>query len=1119
MSCCGQPNKKRRVDIPNSDLIRLRLSDDEKKYYSELFFNHSVNNGTVAKDKFPDLMGLLGTDIACSFAMRIFDTFSADGKTIKLEEYLKYIDVYHHGNDKERCLITYRFMDVNNDNKVDFKEFENYINLINNAIKRVHPGAEDDLLSTKEIQLLFNKISNNKQFFSYSDFEVVYYKKPLLLSWVDYFKNNDHELLGFINKNVKTLIVLLERFNGNMSKILENILQLNGKTFNFTGAIIEISKYCKAIELRRKELLKKNSFNIRNIFDNLGKSSDINVAHHNQKHIINARNKFSGVPRTAFSGGMNKKFEFSDKHVYQGSNLDLFEKHEVPIVNHDIVDPMDNTYGRFQTPVERGKSITNFGGSRKFSTNKFDDFNLYSEGLATDSNNIKNQMQHLKKRIIDDNYKDEDDYVDDDIVVEEESAAEESNTKTFDNHKRIDYIGGSNKSNVISSIDDMLYDQNSRPVSTSHLLIKSNNAISEVSKGVNINNSVSNSTENIVKSMTNDVQNQNLTKRQSQYLYNQVKEDDDIDNEMRDVNSERGVETDKIDDLQNKALFKNEANYEEKYSKSFHGSQSPSPNIIVKPSPVINEIKMDVLDDNITFKQPTVVVTKVVNDEPAFVKSKFKPIENLRVDAYIGGSNGSNANTEIDKYNHEIKGFVQALANMFKGNLYVVTWLSCSYHWVEDRYLKNEIKKKESTQVLAAENKINKPMEQKRKKITMSKDTILKVTDDNFKLLLNMIMGIQLAVNSTSNITLTAESELLPYLKSSKHTLASANFTSSSLEGIFYIVNYAGVLFNNIRRNYGIDKDIYIQSISLQDFITEMMISSTTIIEELFSTSKSGSLFYHTRDGKYILKTISEKEYRFFRKILGDYFKHLMSNKYTLLPKFYGCYKLIRKIGKAKVRMYFITMDNVFGTHREIQIKYDLKGSKTGREVLNKLSEEERKENTYAFALKDLDFDKTKQQVAIGDKKENLISQIKIDTDFLRKKKIIDYSLLIGIHRVDSTKKIFDDIKKEKLELDKQARANMFRSVKNVNLTNPFYKSAKMRQSENRVRMDSDENLNSGGGFNINFNNQMVFTEEIGGDNNVSLMDYSISTRDLNDSEEDELLDEPEKHPFSTVYF
>lgn len=85
---------------------------------------------------------------------------------------------------------------------------------------------------------------------------------------------------------------------------------------------------------------------------------------------------------------------------------------------------------------------------------------------------------------------------------------------------------------------------------------------------------------------------------------------------------------------------------------------------------------------------------------------------------------------------------------------------------------------------------------------------------------------------------------------------------------------------------FKINKTIFIQSISPQDFVTEMMICAPTIIEELFSTGQSGSLFYFTRNGKFIVKTLPEKEYLFLRKIFPEYYKYIMNNRNTLLPKY-----------------------------------------------------------------------------------------------------------------------------------------------------------------------------------------------------------------------------------------
>lgn len=163
------------------------------------------------------------------------------------------------------------------------------------------------------------------------------------------------------------------------------------------------------------------------------------------------------------------------------------------------------------------------------------------------------------------------------------------------------------------------------------------------------------------------------------------------------------------------------------------------------------------------------------------------------------------------------------------------------------------------------------------------------------------------------------------------------------------------------------EKDTYIQSISPRDFITEIMVSSKTIIEELCSTGKSGSLFYYTKDGKIILKTLPLREYRFLKRILPSYYKHIMNNKFTLLPKFLGCYELIKQQrGGDTQRFYFITMDNIFNTPREIHKRFDLKGSKVGREVLKHLSAEERAKEKFNFALKDLDLEKFGKFITIG---------------------------------------------------------------------------------------------------------------------------------------------------------
>lgn len=91
--------------------------------------------------------------------------------------------------------------------------------------------------------------------------------------------------------------------------------------------------------------------------------------------------------------------------------------------------------------------------------------------------------------------------------------------------------------------------------------------------------------------------------------------------------------------------------------------------------------------------------------------------------------------------------------------------------------------------------------------------------------------------------------------------------------------------------------------------------------------------------------------------------------------------------------IYFIVMGSVFYTDLEIHTIYDLKGSTHGR----KATEKDKKQETPV--LKDLDFLENNEIIRIGSSKAKLFcEQLRKDTELLRKLKIMDYSLLLGIH-------------------------------------------------------------------------------------------------------------------------
>jgi hypothetical protein len=86
-------------------------------------------------------------------------------------------------------------------------------------------------------------------------------------------------------------------------------------------------------------------------------------------------------------------------------------------------------------------------------------------------------------------------------------------------------------------------------------------------------------------------------------------------------------------------------------------------------------------------------------------------------------------------------------------------------------------------------------------------------------------------------------------------------------------------------------------------------------------------------------------------------------------------------------------MNNVFATSLPILEKYDLKGSTINRST----PQEKRSKNP---VLLDVDFLSSKKLLKIGkDKKLEIMDIIQKDCTFLESVKIMDYSLLVGVHK------------------------------------------------------------------------------------------------------------------------
>ncbi|CAN9503714.1 unnamed protein product [Ophioblennius macclurei] len=208
-----------------------------------------------------------------------------------------------------------------------------------------------------------------------------------------------------------------------------------------------------------------------------------------------------------------------------------------------------------------------------------------------------------------------------------------------------------------------------------------------------------------------------------------------------------------------------------------------------------------------------------------------------------------------------------------------------------------------------------------------------------------------------------------------------SNLTPAHHYGDFRFKTYAPIAFRYFREMFGIRPDDYMYSLCHESLI------------ELSNSGASGSLFYVSSDDEYIIKTVQHKEAEFLQKLLPGYFMNLNQNKRTLLPKFYGLYCV--QAGGKNIRI--AVMNNLLPSAVRMHLKFDLKGSTYKRRASAK--EREKKVPTF----KDLDFmqDMHDGLILDGDKYSAVCKTIQRDCLLLQSFKIMDYSLLVGIHNVD----------------------------------------------------------------------------------------------------------------------
>ncbi|KAH7473920.1 putative phosphatidylinositol phosphate kinase [Phytophthora ramorum] len=240
-------------------------------------------------------------------------------------------------------------------------------------------------------------------------------------------------------------------------------------------------------------------------------------------------------------------------------------------------------------------------------------------------------------------------------------------------------------------------------------------------------------------------------------------------------------------------------------------------------------------------------------------------------------------------------------------------------------------------------------------------------------------------------------------------------------------VDYAPREFRAIRLAFGLSDEKYLASFR-------------TTAKERVSAGSSGAFMFFSGDNSLLVKSLKEKECRALVDMAPEYARYLTANPHSRLIRFFGCHR-VRLYGR---NFYFAVMSNVLHSESHtatITEKYDVKGSWVDRRARRPQRGDRvtcaECDATYVFGgndesdtpsaavntddgrasavddhfvpqfpfhvhrpdivFKDLDLARSlhlPRRVAA-----HLHAQLVSDCEFLRSVGIMDYSLLIGIHK------------------------------------------------------------------------------------------------------------------------
>uniref|UniRef100_A0A3B5L8N2 Phosphatidylinositol 5-phosphate 4-kinase type-2 alpha n=1 Tax=Xiphophorus couchianus TaxID=32473 RepID=A0A3B5L8N2_9TELE len=295
--------------------------------------------------------------------------------------------------------------------------------------------------------------------------------------------------------------------------------------------------------------------------------------------------------------------------------------------------------------------------------------------------------------------------------------------------------------------------------------------------------------------------------------------------------------------------------------------------------------------------------------------------------------------------------------------------------------------------------------------------------------LLSVLMwGVNHSINELSHVQVPIM--LMPddFKAYSKIKVDNHLFNKENMPSHFKFKEYCPLVFRNLRERFGIDD---------QDFSNSLTRSAPLNSE---AQGRSGARFHTSYDKRYVIKIISSEDVAEMHNILKKYHQFIVEcHGNTLLPQFLGMYRLTVDGDET----YMIVTRNVFSHRLSVYKKYDLKVR--GEDILKKDVPPRQKSGNVQQRLqtlriatrfycamklakelptyKDNDFINDGQKIYIdGENKKMFLEKLRKDVEFLAQLKLMDYSLLVGIHDVERAEQ--EEVETEDIEAEEEGESD-----------------------------------------------------------------------------------------------